>query len=239
MSLPERPERRAPARARTLQKSRPSQERSSRSRVLPTLATQSRKKWKKIVLPVEDEELAVMATAKKDEKGPDSDASESSGSTGSLASGSAADKTAMRVRAVDAQRAKRRKKTHGQELEEAMAAGTSFLERRAVGAVTLGRYTSFLKMFRQFYKQHDLHTDEPEETDEAMVRFFNEKFMAGAPPTQGVLYLFLSPRTRMADLMHLWCAIRCIGTSCRNMVGMSRVSIPRGRTTTRRRRRLC
>ena len=66
-----------------------------------------------------------------------------------------------------------------------MAAGTSFLERRAIGAITLGRYTSFLNMFLHFCKQHNLHTDEPEETDNAMVRFFNEKFMAGAPPTHG------------------------------------------------------
>ena len=71
--------------------------------MLPTLATQSRKKWKKIVLPTKDEELAAMATAGRDGKGPDSDASGSSGSTGSLASDSAAGKTAMQVRAVDAQ----------------------------------------------------------------------------------------------------------------------------------------
>ena len=121
----------------------------------PTLATQSRKKWRPIALPRDDAELAAV-TVERDVNEPDSDASESSGSTGRLASESAAGKTAIRTRAVDARRARRRRKTHGKELEEAIAAGTSLPERRAFGAITLGCYLSYLNMFLRFCTQHDL-----------------------------------------------------------------------------------
>ena len=91
----------------------------------------------------------------------------------------------------------------------------AFWSNAQLGAVTLTRYTSFLTLFLSFCTQHDLHTEEAEEVDDAMVRFFNEKFMEGTPPTMGeyvlASWMHFRPKFSRLGQFHLpraWRALR-------------------------------